>query len=369
VGKKMMAPFAGNCNDIAMEANIAALVAQGSSAGFSQIQCNAMSAPESSRGEATGNPSFGETVTSTLPDKPLRVSDLDQTQQAASWIKKPLYYTHHRKDDHEQLSQGASWNCIADNAFQASMKFPGKHCTMVVLLYCVSCNPFHLGDVDVLKRARASLETLSFVFVVGTLVVPSSDSVLRERGIAEERRLPFTLRRDLARKVLKGAQQDSWVVVDTCRGTAEDQARSEGCMQNVLGSIAPLVSVYARGRLHSKQFDIRVLEVRSEDPIEGFRTGEPMDQLHVSPSKVATCPSYGPGGMRPGLAAIGTLVVDVPKQSQCDDLIWCAVKQPQDRQCFLAMERFCGTGGAQMIADWVNKKNLTKRRKTKLLGN
>jgi len=193
-----------------------------------------------------------------------KVSDLDQSvsEQMASWIKKPLYYTHHRKPGRAQLSQelrlpsmhghvqfsaseGASWECIADNAFIASQKFPGKRLTIVVLLYCHACNPFHLGDVDVLKRARASLDTLTDVAVVGALVVPISDEAMKERGTSEDRRLPFTLRRDLTRTVLETAKQDSWVVVDTCLGTATDQARAEGCMQHIAGSIAPYVSIYA----------------------------------------------------------------------------------------------------------------------------
>jgi len=321
-----------------------------------------------------------------LPERPLRVSDLDQSEQISSWNKKPLYYTHHLKKDYEQLSQvirlpptqrhvnftaseGASWDCIADNAFQGSQKLLRQHGTMVVLLCCVPCNPFHLGDVDVLKRARSSLETLKNVCVVGALVVPSSDAALRDRGAGEDRRLPFILRRDLARNVLKGAQQDKWVVVDTCLGTAEDQIRSEGCMQKVDGSIAPFVSVYARGRLHSKGHDIRVVEVRSQDPIEGSTAGRRFDQLHVNASKVASNPVYGPHGVKPGLAAVGTLVVDVPKNAQCDDLVWSAVKNPRDRTLLNALERFCGPAGARMIAHWASGQSKLKSRKTKLLSN
>lgn len=313
-----------------------------------------------------------------VSDRPLKVADLDQKEQAESWIKRPLYYTHHRKAKHEQLSQvirlppmhryvqftaseGASWDCIADNAFHASQKAPGKRLTIVVLLYCVPCNPFHLGDVDALKRARVSLDTLKDVAVVGALVVPFSDEAMKERGTSEDRRLPFTLRRDLTRNVLQTAQQDDWVVVDTCLGTALDQTRPEGCMQQVSGSIAPFVSVYAKARLHGREHSIRVVEVRSEDPIEGSSVGQPFDQLHVSPSKSASSPSHGPAGVQPGLASVGTLVVDVPKQSRCDHLIWCAVKQPQDRTQFQTMERFCGTSGARMIADWSNKRRHGKR--------
>lgn len=320
-----------------------------------------------------------------LPDRPLRVSDLDQSAQISSWIKKPLYYTHHRRENYEQLSQairlpptqrhvnftaseGASWDCIADNAFQASQKLLRRHGTMVVLLYCVSCNPFHLGDIDVLKRARASLETLKRVCVVGALVVPLSDAALRDAGTQEDRRLPFTLRRDLARNVLKGAQQDDWVIVDTCLGVAEDQTRSEGCMNNVVGSIAPFVSVYARGRLHSREHDIRVVEVHAQDSIEGSTAGRPFDQLHVHSDKAATNPVYGPHGVKPGLAAVGTLVVDVPKSAQCDDLVWSAVKNPRDRTLLNALERFCGPMGARMIAHWASRKPSVKRGKSKLLS-
>lgn len=324
-------------------------------------------------------------VCASLMDKPLKVSDLDQHEQATSWSRRPLYYTHHRKPQQEQLSQvirlppmqqqiqftaseGASWDRISENAFQASQKCSGRRLTIVVLLYCLPCNPFHLGDVDVLKRARASLDALDDVAVVGALVVPFGDAALKDRGTSEDRRLPFTLRRDLTRTVLRTAQQDSWVIVDTCLGTAPDQARVEGCMQHVSGSIAPFVSVYARGRLHGREHDIRVVEVRSEEPIEGSHNGRPYDQVHVSPGKSTTCPRHGPGGDKLWLASVGTLVIDMPKQSQCDDLIWSTVKHPQDKQLFLALERFCGSGAARMIADWSNKKISTQRRKTKLLG-
>lgn len=318
-------------------------------------------------------------------ERPLGVADLDQSFQANSWIKKPLYYTHHRKANHEQLSQvirlppmhrhvqftaseGATWDGISQNAWQAMQKRLGKTTSFVVLLYCAPCNPFHLGDVDSLQRARASLDTLKDVCVVGALVVPFGDETLKERGASEDRRLPFALRRDVTRTVLQTAHQNNWVIVDTCLGTAEDQVRSEGCMRHVAGSIAPFLSVYARGRLHCRNHDIRVVEVRSEDPLEGSRCGRPLDHVHVEPGKSASAPIHGPSGEPPGLATIGTLVVDVPKQSQCDDMLWCAVKHPQDRSNFQAIERFCGTSAARLITDWSNKKNASNRGKAKLLN-
>jgi hypothetical protein len=273
---------------------------------------------------------------------------------------------------HQQVqftaSEGASWEGIAENAFLASQKAPGRHLTIVVLLYCMPCNPFHMGDVDVLKRAKASLDTFSDVAVVGALVVPCSAETLKIRGTSEDRRLPFELRRDLTRTVLRDAQQDDWVVVDTCLGTASDQTGTHvGCMQKVPGSIAPFVSVYARGRLHGRQHDIRVLEVRCEDPIEGSSIGRPFDQLHVSPGKSGTNPTHGPGSEKPGLASVRELVVDVPKQSQCDDLIWCAVKQPLDRQLYFAMERLCGANGARMIEKWATRASTSPQRRNNLM--
>lgn len=328
------------------------------------------------------DPAMGST---TLPDRPVQVSDLDQSEQKASWVKKPLYYTHHRKPNHEQLSQvirlppmyqevqftaseGACWDRIAENVLQASQKHPAKRLSIVVLLYCFPCNPFHMGDVGTLKRAKASLSTLKDVVVVGALVVPFSDQALKERGVPEDRRLPFTLRRDITRNVLKSAQQDDWVIVDTCLDSASDEARSEGCMQNVAGSIAPFVSIYARGRLHGRNHEIRVVEMRCEDPIETMRTGQSIDQVHVGPDKSERAPSHGPLGEKLDLGSVGTLVVDVPKQSQCDHLIWCTVKQPQEKQLYSALERFCGTSAARMIADWANKRPSTKIRKTKLIA-
>jgi len=319
-----------------------------------------------------------------LSERPLRVSDLDQSEQTESWIKKPLYYTHHRKPKHEQLSQvihlppmqrnwrfkaseGASWDCIAENAFQAMQLRPETHMHVIVLLYCVPCNPFHLGDVDVLKRARASLEALPDVAVIGALVVPTGEATMRENGVLEDRRLPYALRRDLARCVLKAAEQTSWVIVDTCL---------EGCMKNVPGSIAPFLSVYARGRLHGRGYETRIVEVKAEDPItgSGSRGARPFDHFHVSPVTFrggvgqSTSEELSKHAVQKvTLDAVGTLIVDVPKQTQCDDLIWSAVKSPQEKQHYATLERFCGTGGARLIMDWANSKGLT-RGKTKLLA-
>lgn len=346
---------------------------------------------QSERGSVFGATAVVGHAATTLPERPLRVSDLDQSEQAESWIKRPLYYTHHRKKGHEQLSQviqlppmqrnqrfkaseGASWDCIAENAFQAMQQHPEKHLHVVVLLYCLPCNPFHLGDVDILKRARTSLDALPDVSVIGALVVPSSDATLRENSVAEDRRLPYSLRRDLARCVLKAADQTGWVIVDTCL---------EGCMKNVPGSIAPFVSVYARGRLHGRGYETRVVEVKAEDPLLGIgsRGARPFDHFHVSPGTAGGpagghLPSEKPGGQAGfpiTLDTVGTLIIDVPKQTQCDDLIWSSVKSLQElgqnaektRQVIAVIERFCGTGGARQIMEWASSRGLT-RGKTKL---
>lgn len=324
------------------------------------------------------------TATAALSERPLRVSDLDQSEQFESWIKKPLYYTHHRKPKDEQLSQvihlppmqrnwrfkaseGASWECIAENAIQATQARPRVHLHAIVLLYSVPCNPFHFGDVDVLKRARVSLEDLPNVCVIGALVVPPSDATMRERGVSEDRRLSYALRRDLARCVLRAAEQTSWVIVDTCL---------EGCMKNVPGSIAPYVSVYARGRLHGQGYETRVVEVKAEDPImgSGSRGARPFDHFHIGPGNflggVDQSASEEPSehaAQKVKLDAVGTLIVDVPKQVYCDDLIWSAVKSPQVKQHYTTLERFCGTEGARLIMDWATSKGFT-RGKTKLLA-
>lgn len=328
-------------------------------------------------GHSTGNPEYSTVgnKSSNPSGRPVQVSELDRREQTESWIKRPLYYTHHRKPKSEQLSQmirlpemqrscrfkasggASSWDSIAENAFQAMELHPldiKKHINVVILLYCVPCNPFHLGDIDVLKIAKTSLEALPDVYVVGALVVPCSDAALRDKGIAEDRLLPYALRRDLACCVLDEAGHKSWTIVDTCM---------EGCMKDVPGSIAPFVSVYARGRLHHRGYETRLVEVRAEDPVtgSGSRDTRPFDHFHVSPGSSRGGNYAGQelrsrAGQQVTLDAIGTLIVDLPKQTQCDDLIWSSVRSPEKKEYCATLERFCGARGAQLIAEWAKNR-------------
>merc|ERR1719329_1249190 len=186
-------------------------------------------------------------ASSKLSERPLRISDLDWSEPVESWIKRPLYSTHHRRPNCEQLAQaihlppmhrchryradeGASWDPIAENAFQAMHRFHGadyldharthggkhKTSTVVGLLYCARGNPFHKDHIDVLKRARKALAEFPHVAVAGALVVPASDVALMDLGISKDRRLTFATRVELARRVAEDAGQADWIIVDSC---------------------------------------------------------------------------------------------------------------------------------------------------------
>lgn len=318
--------------------------------------------------------SCGPAALPQLLGPPLRVSDLDQSEQTESWIRRPMYYTHHLKPEREQLSQviqlpptqrchrfkasaGASWEPLADNATVAAQKHPLHHITATVLLCVMPCNPFHLGEIDCLKRAKAAIEAFPHVAVIGALIVPHSDADLRQRGVTDDRRLPFALRRALARSVIEAAGQENWVIVDSCL---------EGCMQHVPGSIAPFVSVYARGRLHGSHYDVRVVELRTEDPVEGPVGCRPFGHLRVAPHTGGDAAPHISQGLT--LGAVSTVVVDAPKQSQCDDLLWSAVRNPQDRSLLVSLERLCGAAGAKLIAEWAKERGKFMRGKSTLLA-
>ena len=57
-----------------------------------------------------------------------------------------------------------------------------------------------MDDVAVLRNARAAVELLPKFEVAGAMVVPYSDATLRERGVPEQRRMPFAVRQAFAKR-------------------------------------------------------------------------------------------------------------------------------------------------------------------------
>lgn len=300
----------------------------------------------------------------------MQVSDLDWSLATESWLKQPIYFSYQAKPNCEHLVQninlppmhrghrfradeGASWDCIAENAIQATHKHYDKEymdkartygaetksILVIVLLYASRCNPFTLMDLDVLRRARSALEDgYTKVAVAGAVVVPCSDSALAKSGAhgrQSGRHLDFPLRVEVAREVIASARESKWVLVDSCM---------EGCLRRTPGKVSPYVAVYAKGRLHNAHYEPRVLEVCAEDVHETRPKAErAFGRLYVDPVERPS--------VRPPLDSVVAVQVAVPKQSLCNELLEDALRKPTDVNNFATLDRFCGKASARLIHD------------------
>jgi len=167
-----------------------------------------------------------------------------------------------------RAGEGApGWDMIAENAAATDFSKLQRPTSMlqsgwapaegIIILYCQPCNPFHLGDVDVLMRARTALNALPHVAVLGAIVVPWSDDALRQCNVSDQRRLPFALRRSAASNVIKCAEQDGWIAIDPCM---------EGSMKGATDSLVPYIRDYARCKLNRCGWEVRVTEICAQDP-------------------------------------------------------------------------------------------------------
>jgi len=217
----------------------------------------------------------------------------------------------------------------------------------IVILYCQPCNPFHLGDVDVLVRARKALNALPHVAVLGALVVPWSDDALRQCNVSDQRRLPFAVRRSAASDILRIAEQDGWIAVDPCM---------EGSMKGATGSLVPYIRDYARCKLSRGNWEVRVLEVCAQDPRDCPSSITRGNNMRV-PVACYGKKRRGQGASPPAgfLGLEGAVVVDVPKQEHFNDLLQCAVAQAHDSSWHIILERACGSKPACLIRDWATR--------------
>jgi len=251
----------------------------------------------------------------------------------------------------------AGWEMIAENAAATDFGKLQRPTLMlqsgcapaegILILYCQPCNPFHLGDVDVLMRARAALNALPHVAVLGALVVPWSDDALRQCNVSDQRRMPFAVRRRAASDVIKCAEQDGWIAIDPCM---------EGSMKGSIGSLVPYIRDYARCKLSRAGWEVRVTEVRAQDPRDcpsSITRGNNMRVPVACYGKKRRDRSANPPTGYLGLE--GAVVVEVPKQEHFNDLLQCAVSQAHDSSWHIVLERACGAKPACQIRDWATR--------------
>lgn len=263
----------------------------------------------------------------------------------------------------------ALWDAIAENtlecaAMASSAPLSGSQTAtaatraasmaVVVLVYSAPCNPFSLCDIDVLRRARAAVEEHPRTAVVGAVVVPHSDALFRQRGVPDSQKLPFNIRRDVAKTIITDQGQAKWMVVDSCM---------ESCAHDV-PSPAAYLGEYAKYRLHDIRWEVRVVGVGAEELLDGPEgSGKATQKLHVP-----FCPSRGGGGsspdpeegplVRPLRKEVATLGVDVPKKAHLDELLSSSLRQIQDHNCYLVLERLCGSAGAGLIRAWISSRSV-----------
>eukprot|EP00929_Paragymnodinium_shiwhaense_P052539 TRINITY_DN26317_c0_g1_i1.p1 TRINITY_DN26317_c0_g1~~TRINITY_DN26317_c0_g1_i1.p1 ORF type:complete len:496 (+),score=85.91 TRINITY_DN26317_c0_g1_i1:103-1590(+) len=278
-----------------------------------------------------------------------------------------------------QAGEGACWEIMADVAMAKSLmcgkvEVDGKGgfgsrtsltrgITGVVLVYFASCNPIFLCELDALRHARATVDTIPDTAVLGTLIVPQSDRYLQRQGLDPERIMPFPERVKLTRSIIQSAGDSTWLFVEPCM---------EGCLLGSKEPAIPLIATYAKGRIGGPLADTRVIEVILEDPVYSngvfsfnqIRAGmaptrpRPVDQWRASeaaaegggghassvplqnrvvPPKHAYVGGLRSNGGAEGVAGVSplnelgnatTVVVDVPKFSSCVDFLWAAVKEP-----------------------------------------
>jgi len=246
-----------------------------------------------------------------------------------------------------RANENANWDQIEQNALEAS-RGRTEHIDVVILVYQAHFNPFHRLHVDILKRAKESVQKFLNVPVVGAIIVPSSDSALYELNMSADERMPFQLRVDVARSVLDASKDSGWVLVDPCM---------ESCMQGVPGSITPYINVYAKARLHSHRYDTHTIDIRTEDAVGTFHRTHMHSHLYVPVSG-----AWEPDAEAPTFKMLQAIVINVPKDAYCNELLWDAVDRSQDKNYLAALEKFCGPEGAARVRKWVVQRYNNRKR-------
>ncbi|CAE8641119.1 unnamed protein product [Polarella glacialis] len=212
---------------------------------------------------------------------------------------------------------------------------------LVVLVFHGACNPLHLGVINVLRRAKAAVEAFHKVAVVGALVMPLAAAALRKQGA--KRQLPFNVRLEVARSVIGSAEQASWIAVDPCQ---------EGCLASAPGHLMDYLSEYARSRLYQPTWDTLVMEVFAEDTLNTTALREEPSQHRVPQDAFGKVPIPHPSA---SIKSIRTVIVEVPKQGRCDELLQASVQQLQDNEdnsaSFETLRRLLGSKPANLLRD------------------
>lgn len=221
---------------------------------------------------------------------------------------------------------------------------------MFLLVYHRPCNPLSLDDLDVLQRAKDHIYTFDKSFVVGGIIVPmSSERILQLQGPGI-RPLPFNLRVEAAREAIEQAGMSSWLAVDMC---------DEGCLAGAPGHAVDYIRDYARSQLFTPGILAMVLELVSEDSIQCSSKRSERSVIRVS---LDTSPEELSGVPKRRLRhayQIRSIIVEVPKQARCEELLQGAVRllqlgqdhtQPAD-----TLRRLLGTSAAEVILLWAAK--------------
>lgn len=250
----------------------------------------------------------------------------------------------------------ASWDGIAENAFKLAREFGNEKITAVVLVYEAACNPLHVMDLEMLRRARLTLQGFPSLLVAGTVIIPQSEVCLQAAGVAP--RLGFETRVAVARCVLAEGNEQDWVVVDPCR---------EGCLFEA-GDALPFLASYARARLHGNHLEPRMLRVCAEDALSCPEVASRVfGELRVPPTKDGPCVALASLRERSmSLEDVSAIIVEMPKRSDCDEILRAAVRQCSSRavEPMALLERLCGSKASRLIVlDCVNtpKPTFTRR--------
>lgn len=222
--------------------------------------------------------------------------------------------------------------------------------TMVVLVFHRPCSPLTLDDLDVMRRAKNEIYTFDKSFVVGGIIVPmSNERILKHQGPAIKP-LPFNLRVDAARKAIEQAEMSDWLAVDTCE---------EGCLASAPGNVVDYIRDYTRSQLFTPGIAASVLEVFSEDAVQCSSRRDDKSIIRVPLNAFPSTPSGVTSGKIAPLVTMRHVVVEVPKQARCEELLQAAVRALQSGQDPVqpgdTLRRLLGSNAAEVLLIWAAK--------------
>eukprot|EP00930_Biecheleria_cincta_P085316 TRINITY_DN74709_c0_g1_i1.p1 TRINITY_DN74709_c0_g1~~TRINITY_DN74709_c0_g1_i1.p1 ORF type:complete len:549 (-),score=86.41 TRINITY_DN74709_c0_g1_i1:42-1688(-) len=230
-----------------------------------------------------------------------------------------------------------------------------RNYTMVVLVFHRPCSPLSLNDLDVMRRARNEIYTFDRSFVVGGIIVPmSNERILKYQGPGSKP-LPFNLRVDAARKAIEQAEMSSWLAVDTCE---------EGCLASAPGNVVDYIRDYTRSQLFTPGIGASVLEVFSEDALQCFSKRDDRNVIRVPLDSLPSTLSGVTTGKIAPLLTMRSVIVEVPKQARCEELLQASVRALQSGQDPVqpgdTLRRLLGSNAAEVLLMWAAKAQGTR---------